>query len=357
LVRNVFLFLTSAIGLLAATQADEATIQRALSGIYDMHDDETLQALSALEAARPGFPTPAVYRCLLAYWRASADPGNPELIDRFRQASGEAIKISTTWVEAHPDDAEGWRYMASVLGQRAQFSIAVAPNKGDIVRYGMKAREAVLKAQTLEPENKDILVGIGAANYFAANIPWYLRPIAYTMGVRGGDRDLGLKQIREGVDQGMHSKVEGAMVLAGAMYTEQNYPEFYKVITQRITTLHPRLLPPATWAITGCLCGGMIDEALQTAQRAEADDGWRNVQLGRIALARKSWKEAQQAFSRAIDTPGTNVTVLAWAYYGRSLARSADKQPEGGDMKHAKETSPAAYELAAHQFRKPGTCR
>ena len=43
---------------------DEANLQRALAGIYDGRDQDVVQALAAIEAGRPGFPAPAVYRAL-----------------------------------------------------------------------------------------------------------------------------------------------------------------------------------------------------------------------------------------------------------------------------------------------------
>jgi hypothetical protein len=186
----------------------ELNLQRALTGIYDGHDADALRALAEIESARPGYPAPAVYRSLLAYWRASADPGNPELAAHFRQVSTEAIRLSEAWLGTHKDDAEAWRFVASALGQRSQFAIAVAPNTSEIVRYGMKAREAVMRAYELDESNKDILIGIGATNYFTANIPWYVKPMAFTMGIRGGNRELGLKQIEQGMNEGPHSKVE-----------------------------------------------------------------------------------------------------------------------------------------------------
>jgi tetratricopeptide (TPR) repeat protein len=335
---------------------DEANLQRALAGIYDGRDQDAVQALATIEAGRPGFPAPAVYRALLAYWRALADPGNAALLDRFRKASDEAIRISTAWTEAHPADAEGWRYLANAFEQRSQFAVSVAPNKGDVVRYGVRARETATKAQAMDKSDKDILVGVGAANYFVANMPWYLRPAAYTVGVHGGDRERGLDQMKQGMNEGPHSKVEGAMVLAGALYSEESFGEFYRVITEHVTSAHPRLLPAAGWAITGGICAGMTGEALTVAQGAAADDTWRYLQLGRIALAKKSLAEAEQDFSKAIGAAGANRSDLAWAYYGRSLTRVAAKQSDGGDMKRAKETSSAAYELAKYQFQKPGAC-
>jgi tetratricopeptide (TPR) repeat protein len=358
LVRILSLLTLSAACLRGAVPVDEeANLQRALAGIYDLRDSETLQALSSMEAARPGLPAPFVYRSLLAYWRAAADPGNTVLLDHFRTASADAVRVSTAWIEKHPNDPEGWRYLASALGQRAQFAVSVAPNKVDIVRYGIKAREAVIKAQQMDPSNKDILIGLGAQNYFAANIPWYLRAIALTLGVKPGDRELGLKQMAEGMNEGPHTRVEGALVLASAMFTEARYAEFYKVVTERVTSVHPALLPVAEWSITGSICGGMTDEALKTVDHAVADDAWRYLQRGRIALGKRSWKEAADAFSKSIEMGGGNRSSLAWAYYGRSLARTGDKQPDGGDMKRAKETSPTAFELAVHLFQRPGACR
>src|SRR5271154_5611212 len=105
---------------------EEANLQRALAAIYDLRDSETLQALGSIETARPGFPAPFVYRSLLAYWRAAADPGNTVLLDHFRTVSADAVRVSTAWTEKHPTDPEGWRYLASALGQRAQFAVAVA---------------------------------------------------------------------------------------------------------------------------------------------------------------------------------------------------------------------------------------
>jgi hypothetical protein len=315
-----------------------------------------VQALAAIETDRPGFPAPEVYRSLLAYWRAAADPGNPALIEHFRDVSAQAIQITYARTQAHPNDAEAWRYYASALGQRSQFAVSVAPNNGDIVRYGLKARDAVIKAHTMDPSDRDILIGLGAANYFAASIPWFLKPIAFAMGVRGGDRELGLQQIRQGMSEGPHSRVEGAMVLAGAMYSEENYDEFYKVIT-KITSAHPSLLPAASWAISGCICGKMFSEGRKTALDAQADEAWRDLQMGRIALASNELHDAEEAFTKSIGSQTKNHSVLAWAYYGRALARKRSGRSDDGDLAHAKQASPTAFQLASRQFLKPGGCR
>jgi tetratricopeptide (TPR) repeat protein len=334
----------------------EANIQKTLAAIYDGHDKEAVQLLAALENARPGFPAPAIYRSLLAYWRAFGDPGDTTKIEQFRKVSDDAIRIGSGWTEVHSEDADGWRYLASAFGQRAQFSVSVAPNGADVVRYGLRARDAVMKAYNLDKGNKDVLIGLGAANYFAANIPWFLRPIAFALGVRGGDREEGMRQIREGMEQGKHSGVEGAMVLSGALYTEAKYAELYKVLTERVTSVHPSLLPAATWAISGCICGNMLDDARKTVEHAVADDGWRYFQLGRIALAKNSPAEAETDFSKAIEKSGGNHANLTWAYDGRALARKRNHQSDGGDVKKAQEASPAAHRLADRMFHKPGAC-
>jgi tetratricopeptide (TPR) repeat protein len=266
-----------------------------------------------------------------------------------------AIRASTAWTQLHPDDAEGWRYLASAFGQRSQFAISVIPNNWEVIHYGLKTRDAVNTAFSLDRSNIDVLVGVGAANFFAGNVPWYLRPIAFAFGVHGGNRDLGLRQMTEGMT-GQHSRIEGPMVLAAARYSEGSYAEFYKVITEHVTSIYPSLLPAATWAISGCICGGMLNEAKNTAQHEVAGEGWRFLQLGRIALARNSPQDAVRDFSRAIETSGNNRSNLAWAYYGRSLALKLIDQPSSRDLQKARETSSGAFRLAERLFRKPGTC-
>jgi hypothetical protein len=101
----------------------------------------------------------------------------------------------------------------------------------------------------------------------------------------------------------------------------------------------------------------MISEALKTAHDATADDGWRYLQFGRIALVQNSLKEAEDDFTKSIDAPKASVSTRAWAYYGRFLARTRNHHPDGGDRKHFKELAPADLDLVASQFQRPGTCR
>lgn len=333
----------------------ENDIQQMISALYDSRNADVERSLTAMEKVRPGFPAPLVYRSLYLSWKAADDPGNANLVNQFLTASDKAIQASTDWTRQYPADADGWRYLASALGQRTQFAVSVVPSATGALRYGLKARAAVDKAFALDMQNKDILIGVGGANFFLASMPLMVRFVARIAGIHGGNRELGLNQIEEGMNEGPHSHVEGAMVLAAAWYSEANYPSFHDVVFKHILTPHPKLAAAGNWDVTGCLCGRMFEQARNTVKATSAGEGWQYFQNGRIALAQMNSVEAEQDFSQAIEK-GLNVSYTSWAWYGKALARKQRQAPSGDEMRRAKAASSGAFSLSERLFRTPGSC-
>lgn len=121
----------------------EAAIQRALTAIYTMDDQAAQAALSEMRTLRPDFPAPLVYQELLDAWQAAEDPLNESLITTFEKNADKAIEACLKWTHDHPQDAEGWRYLASAYGQRARFAEKIRFSHFAAARYGLKTRNAV----------------------------------------------------------------------------------------------------------------------------------------------------------------------------------------------------------------------
>src|SRR5215472_5195164 len=94
----------------------EEAIQRALAAVYSGQYDLAEKEFAGMEQLQPGFPAPSVYRELLDSWRAADDPGNPELVSTFQRDSEIAISASRDWIAKHPQEPDGWRYLASAYG-------------------------------------------------------------------------------------------------------------------------------------------------------------------------------------------------------------------------------------------------
>lgn len=304
----------------------ERAIQVVLEGIYSVDNAKVSTGLAEMSRLSPGSPPELVYRELLASWRAAEDPGNDSLLHAFDTASAAAIQATETWTAHEPNSAEAWRYLASAYGQKAQFAVSVRPSWSDAAKFGLKGHTSIAKAKELDDKNPDVWVGIGAYDYFRANLPVALKAFSW-MVVGLGNRDRGLREIQFTMDHGWHSRTEAAVVLAGAYYSEGRFQKFEETIRNRITGPFPQLTSQAAWEISGCLCARDFAQAKQVTEMTRAGQAWKSFQLGRIALAEGKALEAETHFARTLAAPDRTVSLTTWAYGGTEKARKAQGKP------------------------------
>lgn len=345
----------------ASDDVYERAIQRALAAVYSGQYANAEKEFAGMEQLQPGFPAPSVYRELLDSWRAADDPGNSDLVSVFQRDSAIAISACRDWIAKHPQDPDGWRYLASAYGQVSQFAVSVVPSPMNAARFGRRMHIAVLKARSLEtPENQnpDTLLGLGAYDYFASRLPARFRPFAWLLGI-SGDREKGLSEIEEAMHHGRHLKIEAAMVRASAYWSEGQYGDFVRTIEENIVVRYPALLPARMWQISACICDGHLAEARELALRIPAQAYWRNFQLGRIELAKQDEEGARNAitfFNQSMTESGPSLSILTWDYVGRDLAFKRIGEFRSESWRQDKRVSPAAIPMAGRYFNTPHQC-
>jgi hypothetical protein len=94
---------------------------------------------------------------------------------------------------------------------------------------GRTAHNYAEKVYTADPNYTDILVNIGAYNYFAGKIPSILKPFAFLLGAKG-DPVLGLHQLRTAAEKGRYARTEAKTVLFFALMKDEAYTDSFKVL-------------------------------------------------------------------------------------------------------------------------------
>ncbi|HEY6250577.1 MAG TPA: hypothetical protein VI685_11505 [Candidatus Angelobacter sp.] len=331
----------------------EAAVQRALGAMYSMDDQTAQAALHEMQTLRPDFPAPLVYQELLDAWRAAEDPLNEALTSRFEKDADKAIEACLKWTHDHAKDAEGWRYLASAYGQRARFAEKIRFSHFNAARYGLKTRKAVDTAYALDKSDADILVGVGGAHYFGAHLPFTLRMFAWLLGIHG-DREAGLRELTRAMQESRHSRVEAAIVLAGAYWTENDYEHFRSTIAE-VSSRYPELLSVRAWQVEGLICSDKLsDPSLDdTIDRAPAGNGWKWLERGRIALAQGDFHSSSEFFSQAISSPDSNLSVKFLACKG--MERATHKKYSDSMAGCPRLNAPD--EIYNRTFPTPGKCR
>ncbi|HEV2175622.1 MAG TPA: hypothetical protein VGW33_00230 [Terriglobia bacterium] len=153
----------------------------------------------------------------------------------FNRLTDAAIEKAEAGIHAHKNEAfndlcEGLAYaLQGRLEALRAHALATA-------RDGKKMRNLSLAALKLDPSLADADLGVGLYNYFEATLPGYVRMLRFLIGLPGGDRRTGLRQLREAAEKGELVRPEAEFQLAKNLSRriEQQYPKSLAMFEQLV---------------------------------------------------------------------------------------------------------------------------
>jgi hypothetical protein len=175
--------------------------------------------------------------------------------------------------------------------------------------------EEVFKA---DPKYIDILVGIGAYNYFTGKIPAILRPFAFLFGANG-DAVLGLQQIRTAMEKGRYARTEAKIVLFTALMKDGAYGDSFKVL-QGLMTDYPGNHALYNWVTEWYLEQGKKADGIAYFEKLHAEKLPSSSNLAKYALFQKAILQAEN--DRPADSRATLRRIRAMGMLDPALVRS-----------------------------------
>jgi hypothetical protein len=100
----------------------------------------------------------------------------------------------------------GWLLRARLLALREERLSAA--------RAGVKARSHLMRCLTLDPDMADAYTGLGLYNYYVDTLSGMARALRFLMGIPGGDKHEGIRQLRIAIEHGTLTRVEASFYLA-----------------------------------------------------------------------------------------------------------------------------------------------
>jgi tetratricopeptide (TPR) repeat protein len=92
-------------------------------------------------------------------------------------------------------------------------------------RYGVRARERLIRAAALDPELADADFGLGLYNYYADTLSSLTKVLGFFMGIPGGNKKEGIRQLNHAISEGKLTPVEARFFLALSLH---NYDQKYE---------------------------------------------------------------------------------------------------------------------------------
>jgi tetratricopeptide (TPR) repeat protein len=92
-------------------------------------------------------------------------------------------------------------------------------------RYGVRTRERLIRAQALDPNLADADFGLGLYNYYADTLSSMTKVLGFFMGIPGGNKKEGIRQLDRAMSEGVLTPVEARFYLTISLH---NYDQKYE---------------------------------------------------------------------------------------------------------------------------------
>lgn len=167
---------------------------RAYDFILDARFDQVEPELRKACGPAPGEACDVLAATAL-WWRIQLDPHSTALDAAFSTLVEKAIASTEAWAARAPTDAEAWFYMGGAYAARVQWRV-LRDQKLSAARDGKRILQAFEESLRLDATLDDAYFGMGMYKYYADVAPAAARMLRFLLLLPGGDRKVGLEQMR-----------------------------------------------------------------------------------------------------------------------------------------------------------------
>jgi tetratricopeptide (TPR) repeat protein len=230
-------FLTIALSLLAEflplpACAGEVSLspeaRQAMDAIYGGDPDAAIPIARGVQRAEPDHPLGYLLEaealwwkrycasCEIRYgmvdaWKRGKFPGDDAYLavaDKEIDAA-EALLAKSETAELHVYAGLGYALKARVYGLRGE--------NRNVARTAVKGRAEMLRALKLDPQMADATAVLGVYNYYVDTLSPIVKLLRVFMGIPGGNREEGVRQLETGAGQGVLMAADSRFILGSLL--------------------------------------------------------------------------------------------------------------------------------------------
>jgi hypothetical protein len=271
--------------------------KQGLDLLYAGRSEEAIVQFRQVQAANPAGPLGYLLEAEARWWEIYCEAceikwntidayERPRLSadDSYLALAEKATSIAESQI-AHADSPEmrlyagiGWSFRARFLGLRN--------DRRGTAHAGVSARAHLLRCLQLDPEMADAYAGLGLYNYYVDTLSTMARILRFFMGIPGGSKAEGIRQLQIAMEKGDLTRVEARFYLA------KNLRMYDREYARALEVLSP------------------LNEEFPANPIFQLLRGEIQMKLGRAEPAAESFREALQ-FSAGDNSCERHLRVLA----------------------------------------------
>jgi tetratricopeptide (TPR) repeat protein len=237
------------------TRAGNITISpdaaRALDQTYSGDPDAAIATAHAIERSEPDSPIGYLLEDEAEWWKmycaacamqwgmldAWKRPKAPEDEAYFALAQKAVALAHAHLAKSETADMHLYAGLGYALDARLR---GLRDERRATARAGVAARSEFIRALELDPDMADATAGLGLYNYYIDSLSAIVKVLRFFMGIPGGNKEEGIRQMHTGIDHGVFLAVDSRFYLAKNLRTyDQRYADAIGV-GEPLATRYPR---------------------------------------------------------------------------------------------------------------------
>ncbi|GJM59883.1 tol-pal system protein YbgF [Persicobacter diffluens] len=336
-------------GLLLLNETEvQIASSKMLDDIYDFRFDEVETEYVKLKEDFGWHPLPYFLMGLAEWWKItvnfedkSQDPVFMAYMDSSIMLADKLYNYEKTSLEGAFFLAAAYAFEARLVSERKEWTKAA-----NLAKKSLAYLEESKGKGGMSPE---LLFGDGLYNYYAQWIPEnypMLKPIMWFFP--GGDKDLGIKQLREVGKNAFFTRTEGQIFLMRMLASDGKDPQGALHIARYLHKTYPNnpfferylarmLYATASYYEMEKVCLSIISDIENKKYGYGADDGrYAAFFLGQLYHARMQYQKSEQYYKMVMDFVAEN-EAFNMGYYHYAILGLMDIYGKQGEYDKAKE--------------------
>jgi tetratricopeptide (TPR) repeat protein len=224
---------------------------QAMDKMYRGDPDAAIATLRNLEQSQPENPLAFLLEGEARWWKIYCanleikygmidawKRGKKPEDDAFLLLADKVIDLAHAQI-TKSDTADMHFYAGMGFALRVRLEVLRGENRA-VAHAGVAARAEFLRALELDPQMPDATAGLGLYNYYVDSLSTSVKILRFFMGIPGGSRTEGIRQMQIGIDRGVVTPVEMRFHLARNLRTFDFQYERAIVVAQPLVERYPR---------------------------------------------------------------------------------------------------------------------
>jgi len=197
-------------------------ILRGINLLYDLEFEEAEKLFYRVVENKPDHPIGYFYVAMVSWSKLSTGFWSQDVVKEYTDRIDKTITVARKAIEKGKHDSYTYFYLGGALGFRGRFEL-MRQNWFSAANDAWEAIQALKTCLKMDPENKDVLLGLGSYDYYTAKLSGVLKWLTYLF-FHKGSKEGGLQKLHTAAEEATYSSIESkSMLIHIYMYLEENH--------------------------------------------------------------------------------------------------------------------------------------